>query len=168
MSPTGAGVIVIPSAVYTSASTRIRPIDRPEARAASSPRVSIRRPGEAPAAKAAAAARAGATQATSIQLRFCTDPSSQFITSAEAIGDAGALAGRPATTYWDAVDELVDLDPSVLVDTEARYVDDVDVITSAGVSAGIDMALHLVARLDSVEMARTTRRGIQYDPQPPV
>ena len=41
-------------------------------------------------------------------------------------------------------------------------------IQGTGVSAGIDMALHLVARLDSVEMARTTRRGIQYDPQPPV
>ena len=43
-----------------------------------------------------------------------------------------------------------------------------DVITSAGVSAGIDMALHLVARLESVEMARRVRRGIQYDPAPPV
>ncbi len=49
-----------------------------------------------------------------------------------------------------------------------RWVDDGDVITSAGVSAGIDMALHLVARLASPERARQVRRGIQYDPQPPV
>jgi transcriptional regulator GlxA family with amidase domain len=62
----------------------------------------------------------------------------------------------------------VRLDPSVLVDTEARFVDDGDVITSAGVSAGIDMALHLVARLDSVAAARDVRRQIQYDPAPPV
>lgn len=89
-------------------------------------------------------------------------------TGALVYAAAGALAGRPATTYWDAVDELVELDPSVLVDTEARFVDDGDVITSAGVSAGIDMALHLVARLESVAMARETRRGIQYDPRPPV
>jgi len=46
--------------------------------------------------------------------------------------------------------------------------DDGDVITSAGVSAGIDLALHLVARLDSPEAARAVRRGIQYDPAPPV
>ncbi|GEL93826.1 DJ-1/PfpI family protein [Cellulomonas composti] len=81
---------------------------------------------------------------------------------------AGLLGGRPATTHWSAFDELALLDPSVLVDTEARFVDDGDVVTSAGVSAGIDMALHLVARLDSVEAARIVRRGIQYDPEPPV
>ena len=46
------------------------------------------------------------------------------------------------------------IDPSVLADTEARFVDDGDIVTSAGVSAGIDMALHLVARLESVDAAR--------------
>jgi transcriptional regulator GlxA family with amidase domain len=51
---------------------------------------------------------------------------------------------------------------------EARFVDDGDIITSAGVSAGIDMALHLVARLAGVARARQVRRGIQYDPEPPV
>ena len=51
---------------------------------------------------------------------------------------------------------------------EARYVDDGNVITSAGVSAGIDMALHLVARFAGVDRAREVRRAIQYDPQPPV
>lgn len=81
---------------------------------------------------------------------------------------AGLLGGRPATTHRDAFDELVRLDPSVLVDTEARYVDDGDVVTSAGVSAGIDMALHLVARLESPGAARAVRRAIQYDPAPPV
>jgi transcriptional regulator GlxA family with amidase domain len=87
-------------------------------------------------------------------------------TGALVYAAAGLLAGRPVTTHWAAFDELVRLDPSVLVDTEARFVDDGDVITSAGVSAGIDMALHLVARLDSV--ARDVRRQIQYDPAPPV
>jgi len=89
-------------------------------------------------------------------------------TGALVYAAAGLLAGRPATTHWAAVDELAELDPSVLVDTEARFVDDGDVVTSAGVSAGIDMALHLVARLESREMARAVRRGIQYDPAPPV
>lgn len=81
---------------------------------------------------------------------------------------AGLLSGRPATSHWSVLDELAAADPTVLIDTEARFVDDGDVITSAGVSAGIDMALHLVARLESVEMARQVRRGIQYDPAPPV
>ncbi|MEQ7006202.1 DJ-1/PfpI family protein [Actinopolymorpha sp. B17G11] len=81
---------------------------------------------------------------------------------------AGLLAGRPATTHWGAVDELGELDPSVTVRAEERFVDDSDMITSAGVSAGIDMALHLVSRLAGVERARQVRRGIQYDPAPPV
>lgn len=81
---------------------------------------------------------------------------------------AGLLADRPATTHWGAVHELEALDPSVAIDTTARFVDDGDMVTSAGISAGIDMALHLVARLSSVERAQEVRRGIQYDPQPPV
>jgi transcriptional regulator GlxA family with amidase domain len=49
------------------------------------------------------------------------------------------------------------------VNPDARYVDDGNVITSAGVRAGIDMALHLVARLAGVDRAREVRRAIQYD-----
>jgi transcriptional regulator GlxA family with amidase domain len=81
---------------------------------------------------------------------------------------AGLLRGRPATTYWDAFDELTALDPTIVLRPDDRFVDDGDVITAAGVSAGIDMALHLVARLAGVERAQQVRRGIQYDPQPPV
>ncbi|GLW98434.1 hypothetical protein [Microtetraspora sp. NBRC 16547] len=46
--------------------------------------------------------------------------------------------------------------------------DDSDVVTSSGVSAGIDMALYLVARLAGAERARQVRRNMQYDPQPPI
>ena len=81
---------------------------------------------------------------------------------------AGLLAGRPATTHWQSLDLLRELEPTVEVRPDDRYVDDGDLITSAGVSAGIDMALHLVARLVSVERAREVRRYIQYDPAPPV
>ena len=49
-----------------------------------------------------------------------------------------------------------------MIDTEARFVDDGDVVTSAGVSAGIDMALHLVARLESPAASAAVRRQIQY------
>jgi len=81
---------------------------------------------------------------------------------------AGLLKGRPATTHWASLNLLSELDPTVMTDVDARFVDDGDLITSAGVSAGIDMALHLVARLAGVERAREVRLGIQYDPHPPV
>jgi transcriptional regulator GlxA family with amidase domain len=81
---------------------------------------------------------------------------------------AGLLAGRRATTHWASLDLLAELDPTIDVRADERFVDDGDVVTSAGISAGIDMALHLVARLASSERARAVRRGIQYDPQPPV
>jgi transcriptional regulator GlxA family with amidase domain len=81
---------------------------------------------------------------------------------------AGILAGRPATSHWGSLERLAELDPTIEVRPDDRFVDDGDVITSAGISAGIDMALHLVARLGDAEQARQVRRGIQYDPQPPV
>jgi transcriptional regulator GlxA family with amidase domain len=81
---------------------------------------------------------------------------------------AGLLRERPATTYWSAFDTLLALDPTIEARRDDRFVDDGDVITAAGVSAGIDMALHLVRRLDSEDAARATRRGIQYDPEPPI
>jgi transcriptional regulator GlxA family with amidase domain len=89
-------------------------------------------------------------------------------TGALVYAAAGLLAGRPATTHWSDLDELAGLDPTIQLRPDDRFVDDGDVITSAGISAGIDMALHLVARLAGVERARQVRRGIQYDPQPPV
>lgn len=100
--------------------------------------------------------------------RATTPLMTSVCTGALCLAAAGLLAGRPATTHWAAVDELAAIDPSVQIDTEARFIDDGDVVTSAGVSAGIDMALHLVARLESVAVARTVRRHLQYDPQPPV
>ncbi|MEK8174862.1 hypothetical protein NKH77_54860 [Streptomyces sp. M19] len=65
---------------------------------------------------------------------------------------AGLRRGRsadrpPGTTHWASIDLLGELDPGIEVRAEERFVDDGDVITSAGISAGIDMALHLVARL---------------------
>lgn len=81
---------------------------------------------------------------------------------------AGLLANRPATTHWSALELLAELEPAVELRPDDRFVDDGDLITSAGISAGIDMALHLVARLAGPERARWVRREMQYDPQPPV
>jgi transcriptional regulator GlxA family with amidase domain len=77
---------------------------------------------------------------------------------------AGLLDGRRAATHWGSYERLEEL--GVDVDREARWVDEGMVVTSAGVSAGIDMALHLVARLESEEMSAQIRRYIQYEPAP--
>lgn len=81
---------------------------------------------------------------------------------------AGLLDGRAATTHWGSVDLLGSLGKDIQLRPDDRFVDEGDVLTSAGVSAGIDMALHLVDRLHSTQRAREVRRAIQYDPQPPV
>jgi transcriptional regulator GlxA family with amidase domain len=81
---------------------------------------------------------------------------------------AGLLRDRPATTYWGSFERLAELDPTIELRPDDRFVDSGEIVTAAGVSAGIDMALHLVARLHSVERAREVRRYIQYDPEPPV
>ena len=89
-------------------------------------------------------------------------------TGSLVLAGAGLLRNRPATTWWGALDRLRELDATIEVRPAARFVDSGAVVTAAGVSAGIDMSLHLVARLHSVERAREVRRYIQYDPEPPV
>jgi transcriptional regulator GlxA family with amidase domain len=89
-------------------------------------------------------------------------------TGSLVFADAGLLDGRPATTHWASLNDLVALGRDIEVRPDDRFVDDGAIVTSAGVSAGIDMALHLVARLHSDQRAREVRRVIQYDPEPPV
>ena len=77
---------------------------------------------------------------------------------------AGVLDGVDATTHWLSRDELRKLGARPV---EERVVERGKVITAAGVSAGIDMALTLVARIASEEVAQAIQLGIEYDPQPP-
>ena len=70
---------------------------------------------------------------------------------------------RPATTHWGSLDSLNQIDATIDVRPDDRFVDSGDVVTAAGVSAGIDMALHLVARLDSTDRAEWVRRYMQYE-----
>jgi transcriptional regulator GlxA family with amidase domain len=89
-------------------------------------------------------------------------------TGSLVLAAAGLLDGKPATTHWQSLELLPTLGSEIEVRPDDRFVDNGNVITAAGVSAGIDMALHLVARLHSQERAREVRRYIQYDPEPPV
>ncbi|MEO6725108.1 MAG: DJ-1/PfpI family protein [Blastocatellia bacterium] len=80
------------------------------------------------------------------------------------LGAAGLLKGLKATTHWLAYDALESLGAQP---TEQRVVIEGKIITAAGVSAGIDMALTLVARECGEQTAQSIQLGIEYDPQPP-
>jgi transcriptional regulator GlxA family with amidase domain len=85
-------------------------------------------------------------------------------TGALILAAAGLLEGRKATTHWAYYRFLERLGAGYLPE---RWVEDGKFITSAGVSAGIDMALFLVSRLTDEATARSVQLGIEYDPHPP-
>jgi transcriptional regulator GlxA family with amidase domain len=84
-------------------------------------------------------------------------------TGAFLLGAAGLLDGLRATTHWTTIDGLRTRHPTTDVLANARVVDEGEIITSAGVSAGIDMALHVVRRLHGDEVARRTAHDMEYD-----
>lgn len=85
-------------------------------------------------------------------------------TGALILGGAGLLEGELATTHWAAYDDLASYGARP---TEQRVVQAGRIITGAGVSAGIDLALTVTAKLTSPEIAQAIQLGIEYDPQPP-
>jgi putative intracellular protease/amidase len=85
-------------------------------------------------------------------------------TGALVLGAAGVLEGLDATTHWMSRPLLADLGARAV---EQRVVEQGKVITAAGVSAGIDMALTLAERIAGPEVAQAIQLGIEYDPQPP-
>jgi len=80
------------------------------------------------------------------------------------LGAAGLLQGKKATTHWAALDMLEQFGATP---TSERVVEQGKIITAAGVSSGIDMALHLAAHVAGDEVAQAIQLGIEYDPQPP-
>jgi transcriptional regulator GlxA family with amidase domain len=87
-------------------------------------------------------------------------------TGALILQKTGLLRQRKATTHWMHL-ETLSQDPTITVLPEMRYVRDGNLVTSQGVSAGIDMALWLVGQLHSPDHARQVRKILQYDPAPP-
>jgi transcriptional regulator GlxA family with amidase domain len=84
-------------------------------------------------------------------------------TGALLLALAGVLDGLQATTHWEDLDALRALRPGLQVMEGVRWVDQGTVVTSAGISAGIDMSLHLVQRLHSRELALRTARQMDFD-----
>lgn len=93
-----------------------------------------------------------------------TQRTTSVCTGAQLLGAAGILQGVPATTHWFLLDDLVRFGA---IPTAQRVVRHGKVITAAGVSAGIDMALALAADLRTPEVAQTIQLVIEYDPDPP-
>ena len=83
-------------------------------------------------------------------------------TGSMLLGFAGLLDGRHATTHWRSLDWMRDAFPEVTVEFEKHVVEDGPVVTSAGISAGIDMALRVVARYFGENIARATARHMEY------
>ena len=83
-------------------------------------------------------------------------------TGALLLAKAGLLGGRRATTHWGALDLLASMDPTMTVEREQRVVEEDGIVTSAGVSAGIDMALAVVERFCGREVADETARYMEY------
>jgi transcriptional regulator GlxA family with amidase domain len=86
-------------------------------------------------------------------------------TGALLLAAAGLLDGAPATTHWLARDLLAELGAKPVAE---RVVEHGKIVTAAGVSSGIDMALRLVQKINGDEVAQAVQLGIEYDPDPPL
>lgn len=84
-------------------------------------------------------------------------------TGAFLLGKAGLLRDKTITTHWEDIDDFRTMFPHIPVQGDRRWVDEGTIVTSAGISAGLDMSLHLIARLESEELAVKTARQMDYD-----
>ena len=95
-----------------------------------------------------------------------TELTTSVCTGAFLLAESGLLDGRRATTHWASVDWMRETYPAITMLADARVVDEGHIVTSAGISAGIDMSLHVVARLHGEDVARWTARSMEYDWKP--
>ncbi len=99
------------------------------------------------------------TQAAKIEL------TTSVCTGAFLLAKVGLLDGKAATTHWASIQWMRDNFPQVDVRDDARFVDQGNIVSSAGVSAGIDMSLHVIGRLYGQDTADWTARHMEYDRQ---
>jgi transcriptional regulator GlxA family with amidase domain len=85
-------------------------------------------------------------------------------TGVYVLAAAGVLDGRPATTHWADADRLQRMFPRIRVDPDVLFIDDGDVLTSAGVAAGIDLCLHMVRRDHGTAVANEVARRTVVPP----
>jgi len=98
------------------------------------------------------------------KIHATTTYTTSVCTGSLILAAAGILDGKKATTHWAAADILNEFGASYQAE---RWVEEGKIITAAGVSAGIDMALYLLADMQHEDVARSVQLAIEYDPQPP-
>lgn len=84
-------------------------------------------------------------------------------TGAFLLAEAGLLDGKRATTHWMDLDRLERAYPLVYVAREVKFVDEGNILTAGGISAGIDLCFHLLTRLFGADIARQTAKRMEYD-----
>ncbi|NJB69613.1 transcriptional regulator GlxA family with amidase domain [Saonia flava] len=84
-------------------------------------------------------------------------------TGAILLAECNFLDSKKATTHWMFIDELKERYPKVNVVQNQKFVDEGKIITAAGISAGINMSLHIIKRIFDIEVAKTTAKRIEYD-----
>jgi transcriptional regulator GlxA family with amidase domain len=91
------------------------------------------------------------------------DITASVCTGAFLLAKAGLLESKTATTHWEDIDDLHSTFPDVKIKNNVRWVDEGAIITAAGISAGIDMSLHIVSRVADENLAARTARQMEFD-----
>ena len=76
---------------------------------------------------------------------------------------AGLLKSKRATTHWEDIDDLTAMFPDIEIKKNVRWVDEGQIVTAAGISAGIDMSLHLISRMINQNLAVLTAKQMEFD-----
>ncbi len=92
-----------------------------------------------------------------------TNITGSVCTGAFLLAKAGLLKSKAATTHWEDIDDLKSMFPDIIIRKNVRWVDEGAVVTAAGISAGIDMSLHLISRIASKDLANLTAKQMEFE-----
>ncbi|MCP4368845.1 MAG: DJ-1/PfpI family protein, partial [Deltaproteobacteria bacterium] len=92
-----------------------------------------------------------------------TDITGSVCTGAFLLAKAGLLKAKSATTHWEDIDDLISMFPDIKIQKNVRWVDEGPIVTAAGISAGIDMSLHLISRTADLNLAELTAKQMEFD-----
>ena len=91
------------------------------------------------------------------------DITASVCTGAFLLANAGLLKSKRATTHWEDIDDLISMFPDIKIQKNVRWVDEGPIVTAAGISAGIDMGLHLISRVANEDLAALTAKQMEFD-----
>jgi transcriptional regulator GlxA family with amidase domain len=91
------------------------------------------------------------------------DITASVCTGAFLLAKAGLLKSKRATTHWEDIDDLISMFPDIKIQKNVRWVDEGPIVTAAGISAGIDMGLHLISRVANEDLAIRTAKQMEFD-----